>query len=42
MQTYLYYFASLESFFQKKVLDGKMENKYQKYFKELKRTKVKE
>lgn len=39
LQTYLYYFVSLMGLFQYKVLDGKMPDKYQKYFDELKKVK---
>lgn len=36
LQTYLYYFVSLNNLFQHKILDGEMPNKYHKYYEELK------
>ncbi|OGZ34773.1 MAG: hypothetical protein A2V60_01430 [Candidatus Portnoybacteria bacterium RIFCSPHIGHO2_01_FULL_39_19] len=40
LQTYLYYFSLLKNLFQHKILDGEMPDRYQKYFKELKDTKI--
>ncbi|MCX6764546.1 MAG: DUF5677 domain-containing protein [Candidatus Nealsonbacteria bacterium] len=36
MQTYAYYFVSLNGLFEKKILDGEIIEKYKKYFKEFK------